>query len=147
MKVTRKKKKKGKPGALPGLTRRRGLDLDLLPAIPSSDAAAAAAVCRRLLSPLHLTLVSEQKLDVLLLERVGGAAGRAHAEVGGQLAPLLVLVHLSGGNGKTGIWHNESTVSRILFPPPSLLSGVFQQFVAVHLSFSLKYGCVQPTHS
>lgn len=83
---------------LSGLTRRRGLDLDLLPAIPSSDA--AAAVCRRLLSPLHLTLVSEQKLDVLLLERVGGAARRAHVKVGGQLAPLLVLVHLSGGNGR-----------------------------------------------
>lgn len=59
------------------------MDLDLLPAIPSSDAAAAAAVRRRLLSPLHLTLVSEQKLDVLLLERVGGAARRAHVEVGG----------------------------------------------------------------
>lgn len=76
------------------------MDLDLLPAIPSSDAA-AAAVRRQLLSPLHLTLVSEQKLDVLLLERVGGAARRAHVEVGGQFAPLLVLVHLSGGSGRT----------------------------------------------
>lgn len=80
------------------------MDLDLLPAVPPSGAAAAAAaaaVCRRLLSSLHLTLVSKQKLDVLLLERVGGAARRAHVEVAGQLAPLLVLVHLSGGNGRT----------------------------------------------
>lgn len=84
-----------KTGVLSGLTRRRRLDLDLLPAVPSSDA--AAAVRRRLLSPLHLALVSEQELDVLLLERVGGAARRAQAEVGGQLAPLLVLVDLSGG--------------------------------------------------
>lgn len=83
------------PGVLSGLTRRRRLDLDLLPAVPSSDA--AAAVCRRLLSPLHLALIGEQKLDVLLLERVGGAARRAQVEVGGQLAPLLVLVDLSGG--------------------------------------------------
>lgn len=71
------------------------MDLDLLPAVPSSDA--AAAVRRWLLSPLHLALVSEQELDVLLLERVGGAARRAQVEVGGQLAPLLVLVDLSGG--------------------------------------------------
>lgn len=101
----KKTKRKAMPGVLWGLTRRRGLDLDLLPAVPSGDAAAAAAaaVRRRLLSSLHLALVSEQKLDVLLLERVGGAAGRAHVEVGGQFTPLLVLVHLRavemGGHG------------------------------------------------
>lgn len=92
---TKKKKTPPKPGVLSGLTRRWRLDLDLLPAVPSS-AAAAAAICRRLLAPLHLALVSEQKLDVLLLERVGGAARRAQVEVGGQLAPLLVLVDLRG---------------------------------------------------
>lgn len=89
------KKPTQKPGLLSGLTRRWRLDLDLLPAVPSS--AAAAAICWRLLAPLHLALVREQKLDVLLLERVGGAARRAHVEVGGQLAPLLVLVDLRVG--------------------------------------------------
>lgn len=83
---------------LSGLTRWGWLDLDLLPAVPSSHAAAAAAaaVCWRIFSSLHLTLIGKQILDVLLLERAGGAAGCTHIQVGGQLAPLLVLVYLSG---------------------------------------------------
>lgn len=69
----------------------------VLPSSYGAAAAATAAVHRRLFSPLHLTLVSEQILDVLLLERVGGAARCTYVQVGGQYAPLLVLVHLSGG--------------------------------------------------
>lgn len=118
--VKKNKKNPQQTCLLSGLTRWGWLDLDLLPAVPSSYAAAAtAAVCWRLFSPLHLTLVGEQILDVLLLERAGGAAGRTHVQVGGQLAPLLVLVHLSGGPRLVGrqdinkskikiIDHNES---------------------------------------
>lgn len=83
----------------------------MLLVLPSSyDAAAAAAtaaVHRRLFSPLHLTLVSEQILDVLLLERVGGAARCTYVQVGGQFAPLLVLVHLRGGMTKQVVFVRE----------------------------------------
>lgn len=69
----------------------------MLPVVPSSDATAAtAAVSWWLFSPLHLALIGKQVLDVLLLERAGGAAGCAHVQVGGQLTPLFVFVHLSG---------------------------------------------------
>ena len=50
----------------------------------------------RVLSALHLALEGVQTLDVLLLQRAGRAARRAHVQVGGQLPPLLVLVHLGG---------------------------------------------------
>lgn len=81
---------------LSGLTRWRRLDLDLLPVVPSSHAAATAAVVRwRVFSPLHLALVGKQILDVLLLQRAGGAAGCTHVQGAGQLTPLLVLVYLS----------------------------------------------------
>lgn len=50
----------------------------------------------RVLAALDLALEGVQTLDVLLLERAGGAARRAHVQVGGQLPPLLVLVHLVG---------------------------------------------------
>lgn len=54
----------------------------------------------RVLAALDLALEGVQTLDVLLLERAGGAAGRAHVQVGGQLPPLLVLVDLVGDRGK-----------------------------------------------
>lgn len=99
--------KPSEPVLLLGLTRWGWLDLNLLPAVPSSHAAtAAAAVCRRLFSPLHLTLIGKQILDVLLLERAGGAAGCTHVQVGGQLAPFLVLVYLDGWG--LGEWQDIS---------------------------------------
>ena len=55
----------------------------------------------RVLAALDLALEGVQTLDVLLLERAGGAARRAHVEVGGQLPPLLVLVHLVGDRGRS----------------------------------------------
>ena len=114
-----KKKQKKQPSEtalLSGLTRWGWLDLDLLPAVPSSyAAAAAAAVHRRLLSPLHLALIGEQILDVLLLERAGRAAGRAHIQVGRQLAPLLVFVYLSGGGQDISESNEECRVHHPLF--------------------------------
>lgn len=69
----------------------------MFPVVPScSTAGVAAAVCGRLLSSLHLTLIGKQILDVLLLQRTRRAAGRAHIQGAGKLAPLLVLVDLSG---------------------------------------------------
>lgn len=54
----------------------------------------------RVLAALDLALEGVQTLDVLLLERAGGAARRAHVQVGGQLPPLFVLVDLVGDRGK-----------------------------------------------
>lgn len=54
----------------------------------------------RVLTALYLALEGVQTLDVLFLERAGGAARRAHVQVGGQLPPLLVLVHLVGDTGR-----------------------------------------------
>lgn len=110
------KKQPSETALLSGLTRWGWLDLDLLPAVPSSyAAAAAAAVHRRLLSPLHLALIGEQILDVLLLERAGRAAGRAHIQVGRQLAPLLVFVYLSGGGQDISESNEECRVHHPLF--------------------------------
>ena len=50
----------------------------------------------RVLASLNLALKGVQTLDVLFLERAGCAARRAYVQVGGQLPPLLVLVHLVG---------------------------------------------------
>lgn len=57
-------------------------------------------VRRRVLAALDLALEGVQTLDVLFLERTGCAARRAHIQVGGQLPPLLVLVHLVGDERK-----------------------------------------------
>lgn len=54
----------------------------------------------RVLATLDLALEGIQTLDVLFLERTGCAARRAHVQVGGQLPPLLVLVHLVGDRGR-----------------------------------------------
>lgn len=56
----------------------------------------------RVLAALDLALEGVQTLDVLLLERAGCAAGRAHVQVGGQLPPLFVLVDLVGDTGEDG---------------------------------------------
>ena len=56
----------------------------------------------RVLATLDLALEGVQTLDVLFLERTGRAARRAHVQVGGQLPPLLVLVHLVGDEKKGG---------------------------------------------
>lgn len=56
----------------------------------------------RVLAALDLALEGVQTLDVLFLERTGRAARRAHVQVGGQLPPLLVLVHLGGRQSKKG---------------------------------------------
>ncbi len=48
----------------------------------------------RLLPSLHLTLVGEQVLDVLLLQRAGRAAGCPDVQLRRQLPPLLILIHL-----------------------------------------------------
>lgn len=56
----------------------------------------------RVLATLDLALKGVQTLDVLFLERTGRAARRAHVQVGGQLPPLLVLVHLVGDRERGG---------------------------------------------
>lgn len=57
---------------------------------------------RRLLPALHFALVGKQVLDVLLLQRAGRAAGRPHVQLGRQLPPLLVFIHLRQ-EGETGL--------------------------------------------
>lgn len=54
----------------------------------------------RVFAALDLALEGVQTLDVLFFERTGRAARRAHVQVGGQLPPLLVLVHLVGDRGR-----------------------------------------------
>lgn len=54
----------------------------------------------RVFAALDLALEGVQTLDVLFLERTGRATRRAHVQVGGQLPPLLVLVHLVGDEKK-----------------------------------------------
>lgn len=54
----------------------------------------------RVLATLHFALKGVQTLDVLFFERAGCAARRAHVQVGSQLPPLLVLVHLVGERGR-----------------------------------------------
>lgn len=68
------------------------LDLGLVGLLVVSD-----DLRRGVLPAFDLALEGVQTLDVLLLQRAGGAAGRAHVQVGGQLPPLLILVHLVGG--------------------------------------------------
>lgn len=51
----------------------------------------------RVLAAFDLALEGVQTLDVLFFQRTGCAARRAHVQVGGQLPPLLVLIHLVGG--------------------------------------------------
>ena len=53
----------------------------------------------RVLAPLDLALKGVQTLNVLFFERTSRAARRAHVQVGGQLPPFLVLVHLVGDKG------------------------------------------------
>lgn len=55
---------------------------------------------RRVLATLDLALEGVQTLDILFLERTGRAARCAHVQVGGQLPPLLVLIHLVGDRGR-----------------------------------------------
>lgn len=74
-----------------GLTWAGGLDLGL-----ALLRVGVEEVWGRVLAALDLALEGVQTLDVLLLERAGGAARRAHIQVGGQFPPLLVLVHLVG---------------------------------------------------
>lgn len=57
----------------------------------------------RVFTTLDLALEGVQTLDVLFLERAGGAARRAHVQVGGQFPPLLVLVDLVGEKGRRGV--------------------------------------------
>ncbi len=52
----------------------------------------------RVLTTLDLALKGVQTLDVLLLERTGCTARRAHIQVGGQFPPLFVFVHLVGNS-------------------------------------------------
>lgn len=53
----------------------------------------------RVLATLDLALKGVQTLNVLFFERTSRTARRAHVQVGGQLPPFLVLVHLVGDKG------------------------------------------------
>lgn len=68
-------------------------------------------VWRRVLAALYLAFEGVQTLDVLFLERTGRAARRAHIQAGGQLPPLLVLVHLVGDKRKEAVQETESTTA------------------------------------
>lgn len=77
------------------------LDLGLLLLLAVSD----EGVRWRFFTTLHLTLISEQVLDVLLLQRAGWAAGCPHVQKRGELTPLLILIHLNTGwRGYGEIW-------------------------------------------
>lgn len=68
-------------------------------------------VWRRVLAALYLALEGVQTLDVLFLKRTGRAARRAHVQAGGQLPPLLVLVHLVGDKRKEAAQETENTTA------------------------------------
>ena len=93
----------------------------------------------RVLASLNLALKGVQTLDVLFLQRAGCAARRAYVQVGGQLPPLLVLVHLVGDRERrqlrelhkkhnSFLWRSKppvlwSVIEAYLSEAPNLLDG------------------------
>lgn len=88
------------------LTWARGLDLGLV-----LLCVRVKEVGGRVLPALDLTLEGVQTLDVLLLERAGGTARRAHIQAGGQLPPLLILVDLATGDGRVRLTDGTEMVT------------------------------------
>lgn len=82
----------------------------------------------RFFTPLHFTLISEQVLDVLLLQRARGAARCSHVQMSGELAPLLILIHLhTERRGYSETWESKKR-TRAACCFKSLLHRIFRLF-------------------